>query len=132
MQITRIRDMHSLSKIKNKLRRSELYRREKALRNKEKWRERMKKRKEADSLEETVGSRLFVVEAVVVSSSFLSRSLSRFRRHWRALESQTLLQCKKMTQRCTCMPHNLHTADTTQQHVQFTTQYTKEAVEALI
>lgn len=55
MQITRIRRMDSLSKIKNKLKRSELYRREKALRNKEKRRERTKKRKEAESSGETVG-----------------------------------------------------------------------------
>ena len=104
MQITRIRDMHSLSKIKNKLRRSELYRKEKALRNKEKRRERMRKRKEAESLEGTVGFGLFVLEAVAVSNFCFSRSLSRFRRHWRILESQTLLQCKKMTQRYVGMP----------------------------
>ena len=55
MQITRIRDMDSLSKIKNKLKRSELYRREKALRNKEKRQERTKKRKEAERSGETVG-----------------------------------------------------------------------------
>lgn len=124
MQITRVRDMHSLSKIKNKLRRSELYRREKALRNKEKRRERIKKRKEADSQEGTVGTRLFDLEAVAVSSFFLGRSLSLFRRRWRVLESQTLLQCKKMTRRYTCMPHNLHTVNTMEQHVQYRTQHT--------
>ena len=57
--------MHSLSKIKNKLKRSELYRREKALRNKEKRRERMKKRKEAESAGETVGWWVVAVEAVI-------------------------------------------------------------------
>lgn len=66
MQITRIRDMHSLSKIKNKLKRSELYRREKALRNKEKRRERMKKRKEAESSEETVRWWVVAVEPVIL------------------------------------------------------------------
>ena len=66
MQITRIRDMHSLSKIKNKLKRSELYRREKALRNKEKRRERMKKQKEAESSGETVRWWVVAVEPVIL------------------------------------------------------------------
>ena len=58
--------MHSLSKIKNKLKRSELYRREKTLRNKEKRRERMKKRKEAESSGETVGWWVVAVEPVIL------------------------------------------------------------------
>ena len=80
MQITRIRDMHSLSKIKNRLKRSQLYRREKLLRNKEKRRERLKRRKEAESSGEIVGCWLVVLEAVIMLSSFTSRSPSQFRR----------------------------------------------------